>query len=67
MQFLYVNAFDCLVILFILYLFVNFCDRRRPGGLSYPLHLARRHGLYLGNNWMSQRRSLGGYTYMSEK
>jgi hypothetical protein len=36
MQFLLINAFDCLAISFFLYLLVNFRDRRRRGGLSYP-------------------------------
>jgi hypothetical protein len=36
MQFLLINAFDCLAISIFLYLLVNFRDRRRRGGLSYP-------------------------------
>jgi hypothetical protein len=36
MQFLLINAFDCLAISFFFYLLVNFRDRRRRGGLSYP-------------------------------
>jgi hypothetical protein len=36
MQFLLVNAFDCLAISFFFYLIINFRDRRRRGGLSYP-------------------------------
>lgn len=36
MPFLLINAFDCLAILFFLYLLVNFRDHRRRAGLSYP-------------------------------
>ncbi|KAF8483988.1 cytochrome P450 [Russula ochroleuca] len=36
MQFLLINAFDCLIVSFFLYLLVNFRDRRRRGGFSYP-------------------------------
>ena len=36
MRFLLINAFDCLAISIFLYLLVNFRDRRRRGGLSYP-------------------------------
>ena len=36
MQLLLVNAFDCIAISIFLYLLVNFRDRRRRGGLSYP-------------------------------
>ena len=33
---LLINAFDCLAILFFLYLLVNFRDRRRRARLLYP-------------------------------
>jgi hypothetical protein len=36
MQFLLINAFDCLATSLFIYLLVNFRDRRRRGGLSYP-------------------------------
>jgi hypothetical protein len=36
MQFLLVNAFDCLAISLFLYLLVVFRDHRRRGGLPYP-------------------------------
>ena len=36
MQFLLINAVDCLVVSLSLYLFVVFRDHRRRGGLSYP-------------------------------
>jgi hypothetical protein len=36
MQFLLINAFDYLAISGFLYLLINFRDRRRRGGLSYP-------------------------------
>ena len=36
MQFLLINAFDCLAISFFLYLLINFRDRRRQGGHPYP-------------------------------
>jgi hypothetical protein len=36
MKFLLINAIDCFAILFLLYLLVNFRDRRRRGDLPYP-------------------------------
>jgi hypothetical protein len=36
MQFLLINAIDCLATSFFLFLIINFRDRRRHGGLSYP-------------------------------
>ena len=36
MQFLFINAFDCLAISFFIYLLVSLRDLRRRGGLSYP-------------------------------
>ena len=36
MQFLFINAFDCLAISFFIYLLVGLRDLRRRGGLSYP-------------------------------
>jgi hypothetical protein len=36
MQFLLINAFDCIAISLFFYLLVAFRDHRRRGGLSYP-------------------------------
>jgi hypothetical protein len=36
MQFLLINAFDCLAISVFLYILVSLRDRRRRGGLPYP-------------------------------